>query len=201
MSFILSLDRAVFLAINGVAGEIPLIDGLMRLLVNDYFVPVVLCLFLLGLWFGARASEQRRQNQIGVIAAASGMGITSGFVKISNLLLWRARPFQDMPSVLNTVNRLFYPPHDPSFPSNATAIAFAIATGVWMGNRRAGTLCFIVATFFGFARVYIGVHYPLDVIGGAALGTITSYLFYKAFVLIKPLPRFIFRAMSALHLA
>jgi undecaprenyl-diphosphatase len=61
-------------------------------------------------------------------------------------------------------------PKDPSFPSGHTAIAFACATILSYYRPRWAPAFFLLAVAIGFSRVYVGVHYPLDVLGGAVLG-------------------------------
>ena len=61
-------------------------------------------------------------------------------------------------------------PHSGSFPSGHTTIAFACATVLAGIAPKLAVPCFVLAAAIGFSRIYVGVHYPLDVIGGAALG-------------------------------
>ena len=61
-------------------------------------------------------------------------------------------------------------PKDPSLPSGHTAIAFACATVLSYYRPRWAPAFFLLAVAIGFSRVYVGVHYPLDVLGGAILG-------------------------------
>jgi len=61
-------------------------------------------------------------------------------------------------------------PKDPSFPSGHTTIAFASATVLTFLQPRLGPALFLLAAAIGFSRIYVGVHYPLDVLGGAVLG-------------------------------
>ena len=62
-------------------------------------------------------------------------------------------------------------PTDPSFPSGHAATSFAGATLLsWLAPRLAPWLA-LLAVAISYSRLYVGVHYPLDVLGGAALGT------------------------------
>ena len=67
-------------------------------------------------------------------------------------------------------------PHDASFPSGHAATSFAGATILSFSFPRLAPVFYLLATAVAFSRVYVGVHYPLDVIGGAALGTLVGLL-------------------------
>ena len=61
-------------------------------------------------------------------------------------------------------------PHSGSFPSGHATTAFACAALLAWAAPRLAVPFFILAAAIGFSRIYVGVHYPLDVVGGAALG-------------------------------
>lgn len=91
-------------------------------------------------------------------------------------VIGRVRPyvrFSDL-VVLTTL------PSDTSFPSGHTAASFAVAAGVYMaGWRKAGTALYIFAAMIGFSRMYLGVHFPSDVIGGAIVGVLCAWVIRK----------------------
>jgi membrane-associated phospholipid phosphatase len=67
-------------------------------------------------------------------------------------------------------------PRSHSFPSGHTATAFAGATALSFFFPRAAPAFFVLAAAIGYSRLYVGVHFPLDVLGGAAIGVATALL-------------------------
>ncbi len=65
-------------------------------------------------------------------------------------------------------------PHDASFPSGHAATSFAAATMLSFAFPRLAPFLYVLAAAVAFSRVYVGVHYPLDVIAGAALGVLIA---------------------------
>ncbi len=189
------MDGAIVRWLNGGVGRFAPLDALMEVLVSDYFVPVTGSLLLLGLWLYGRGAD-RLGNQVLTIVGASAIGVASGLTTLVNGLLFRPRPFVDHELVL-----LFYEPTDSSFPSNAAAVGFALATAVFLRHRRTGAALYVLAFLWGFARVYAGVHYPTDVIGGAVLGTATGIAMTLLWRWLIAVPRAILKAMASVYLA
>jgi undecaprenyl-diphosphatase len=67
-------------------------------------------------------------------------------------------------------------PHSDSFPSGHTATSFACATVLSALVPRAAPAFYVLALAIGYSRIYVGVHWPLDVVGGAVLGIATALL-------------------------
>ncbi|HKC05174.1 MAG TPA: phosphatase PAP2 family protein [Patescibacteria group bacterium] len=70
-------------------------------------------------------------------------------------------------------------PTDGAFPSEHTTLAFALATTIFMHDRKVGWLFLIGALVVGVARVFANVHYPVDILGGAFLGTMIAVIVEK----------------------
>ena len=176
------IDAALFLAINGWVGYWPWLDWLMHLLVNDYFMPVTMSLVLVALWFSGSTAAQRGVNQRAALYAIMAQFIANALIATSNNLYYRQRPFIDHPAHL-----LFYRPTDSSFPANSVAVAFTFATAIWLMNRKLGVVLYVFATIFAFARVFCGVHYPLDILGGVAFGLVGGWLGVRLGRWLEPL--------------
>ena len=189
-------DEILFLWLNGWVGQSPKLDAVVGWIVSDYLVPVSAALVLLGLWLVGDSKATRMRNQISVIVALAAMGLASWAVFISNALYFRDRPFTD-----HEVSLLFYRPTDSSFPSNPAAAMFAIAAAVWVFNRHIGLALFLGAGLYGLARVYAGVHYPLDIVAAALIGVVAAYLAFKLKDLLEPLPTMAIKAARILCLA
>jgi undecaprenyl-diphosphatase len=165
-----SIDRALFNVLNGIALRWGPLDTLIRVLMNDYVLTTALALVLFGLWFTGSAQE-REDHQKALFRSVTAVGLGNGVVKALNLVYYRSRPFAFEP-----VRLLFYRPSDSSFPSNATLVGFALATVVWYANRRAGRLMYVVAATLALTRVIGGVHFPADIVAGALMGVCAAYV-------------------------
>jgi undecaprenyl-diphosphatase len=121
---------------------------------------IALALILCALW--------RRWGVLGLtivsvaLADASALGLKTAFD--------RERP----PSRYPEPDPLVPVPHDASFPSGHAATSFAAATILSFAFPRLAVPFVVLALAVGFSRVYVGVHYPLDIVGGAAVGVLVA---------------------------
>lgn len=172
-----SVDADLVIWLNGLSGNVKVFDDLMRLVASDYLMPLSFSLAMLGLWFSGKNPAERVRYQITMLIAISALSLSNIVVWLINISWDRPRPFVEHGDELNL---LFYPPTDPSFPANPVAVGFAAAAAAWSINHKFGWWMFAAASLFGFSRLYAGVFYPTDIIGGAVVGIavfiFTSYL-------------------------
>src|SRR3990167_10698175 len=109
------------------------------------------------------------------VAIGSALVARLGIVALIKWLYVHPRP--DL--VLEKINAIVVPGAGNSFPSGHTSFAFALATGVYLYDKKMGKWYFAAATLIGFARIFIGVHWPLDILAGVAVGILTTIACYK----------------------
>jgi len=85
------------------------------------------------------------------------------------------RPFVD----LNIIS--LYPDIGFSFPSEHMAVFVSLAVALYFINKKAGIIFFIIAILIGLSRIVVGVHYPLDILGGLFVGFLIGIIFIKIF--------------------
>lgn len=154
-----SAERAVFNAINGLPGWL-----YRPMLTAQYLGVLAIPLIVAG---GALVWRRWR------LAAALALVVPCklGLEWVAKLLVHRQRPGTTVPgAILRGV------PHAGlSFPSGHAIITFAIAgLLVLVLPRLWGLVAFVLAAGNGLARVYLGAHNPLDVVGGAAIGLVIA---------------------------
>jgi undecaprenyl-diphosphatase len=113
---------------------------------------------------GAAHAAWRRAS----VAALLSAGLALAIGKVISELVDRARPFVAHPE---SVHLFSGHAADPSFPSDHATAAFAIAMAIFLRKRSWGIVALVAATLLSIGRVAIGVHYPSDVLAGAALGS------------------------------
>ena len=70
-------------------------------------------------------------------------------------------------------------PRDPAFPSTHTAITFALSVTIFFHHKKIGFAMLLMSLAIGIARVAAGVHYPIDILGGAVIGSLVSIVIHK----------------------
>jgi undecaprenyl-diphosphatase len=146
-------------------------DGVEDPLVAYINVSEALFVVTLVLVFLFANGERLRIWRRAALAAALSAGVALAIGKVISELVDRARPFVVDPHGVHTFSGHAA---DPGFPSDHATGAFAIAMAIWLRNRVAGTVALIAAAVLSVGRVAIGVHFPSDVLAGAALGCLAA---------------------------
>ena len=196
MAILEKADKATVIWLNAWVNQFPILDSIAKVVVSDYLVPVLMALVLLGLWFTGKNALAVERNQRGVITATLSIIKANLTVEFINIFVFRTRPFDTLDLI-----EFFYRPTDSSFPANPAAFGFATAFGIWMWNRHAGTALLIAASLFSLCRIYAGVFYPSDVIGGAAIGVTSGILSGILLRRIEPIPTKFLNLARRLYLA
>ncbi|QMU80697.1 phosphatase PAP2 family protein [Streptacidiphilus sp. PB12-B1b] len=182
-----SIDWTLVSGINGLARDLPSwLDSALSFL-GEYGVPLASVLMIAVAWGWAR----RRPDAPAAVAGVLWAGLASGLALVLNIpvrgLVQRQRPFVAHPGQLDLLTN-----HQAngSFASDHATFTMAVAVGLLLVNRRFGLIAGGLAAVEGFLRVFMGVHYPTDVVGGYALGTATVLLLAPlAMAVLVPLVR------------
>jgi undecaprenyl-diphosphatase len=166
------MDYSLYKIINGLTGN-SAADPFVRLLANDLSALLVV---LVALTFLAPWAIRRQERRSGAVLATASAGLSLLLNQPIAHLVDRARPYLAHPS---HAHLLIARSHDPSFPSDHATGAFALAFGIWLYDRTLGTILLALATILSFARVYVGTHYPADVVGGALIGMAVVAALYR----------------------
>ncbi|MCL1983393.1 MAG: phosphatase PAP2 family protein [Clostridiales bacterium] len=165
------MDAGILYAIQQLTGP-PWLDGLMAGLSwigNNGMIWILLAVFLL-IYPKTRIS-----------GAACAVALLLSLL-LCNLILKnmvaRLRPYD----VLSWLQPLVPPLTDFSFPSGHASASFAAATAIALSGmgKRWVVPAFALAALISFSRLYTGMHYPTDVLGGAALGVLCGILAWLA---------------------
>ena len=175
----IGFDTRLFYAINSLAAHGPWIDWAMALVAQ--YGPVVFGLALLVQW--SLPGEGRRERRRRVVLGALGAAVALSLAQVVGLAYFRPRPFMVLPGV----HLLLGHGPDTSFPSDHATISSASAYLLAMESPWWAAGSWALVALIGFARVFAGVHYPLDVIGGIVLGYTVACGMYRGRELLQSL--------------
>ncbi|MFJ8542943.1 phosphatase PAP2 family protein [Streptomyces sp. NPDC093586] len=189
-------DVELLYDINGLAKDAPhWFDRVMEF-VGEYGLLFAIVLLVLWCWWGVR--RRGGADAASSVAALVWAPLAAGIAVLVNVpirgFVERPRPFKDHDGLEVLVSGK----DDFSFVSDHATLVMALAVALFVANRKFGIGAIVLALFGGFARVYMGVHYPTDVIGGFALGTAVALLLSPvAMALLTPLVKAVERSPRA----
>lgn len=180
------MDVALFRLINDLAGKNSLFDtfgifaasGLIFVLAAFALVPMLL-----------RRSKGMAFAAQSFLAAGTGWAIS----ELIGFFFFRPRPFVALAGVTKLIDRGSW---ERSFPSGHATVAFVFAMSLLLYAHKARSsflralsyVAVALAVLVALGRVFVGVHYPLDVLGGAVLGTLAAVAVFVIGRAVRPKP-------------
>lgn len=172
------LDKSIFFFVNKTLGY-PFLDLLMR-----FFSSVWVWVGIFGAVLFYAIIKKKWLLILFLFYVVFSIGIIDAFVsQIIKPWVSRLRPcreFLDMVRIVNNCAGVY------GFPSNHATNSFTVSTmlGIFLKDTSVQKFLIIIASLICISRVYIGVHYPSDVIFGALIGAIWGYVMYKIFIFV-----------------
>ncbi len=160
------LNTALFLFINQFAGKNLLIDDLA--IIAAKYMPLIIIIGLGYLWI---KNQNKRRDIVLYAVYAAIIGLTLNY--IIGIFYFHPRPFT-IP-----IGTLLFPyTSDSSFPSDHATLMFSVS---WIliyfkETRSFGYLFLILGFIGGFARVFSGIHFPLDIAGSFVVAIISAFI-------------------------
>lgn len=173
--FLLNLDRKLFYLINHSLSN-RFFDWIMPYMrYPQFWIPVYVFIFIFCLW------RYKKEGVLIILLLLATVGVSDfGSASIAKPAFKRLRPCND-PAMAQTIISRIPCGTGYSFPSSHASNHFAIAVflisvfhkrwrGIWFW-------ALLWASIVCFAQIYVGVHYPIDILTGALFGTLVGYLF------------------------
>jgi undecaprenyl-diphosphatase len=172
-------DQSIIHFLNSFAHHSRILDAVMVQICNNVLINggVLMAMFW---WAWMKDGEQRREDRellAGNIVAIAFAVVLGRLLALS--LPYRERPIHEprlhfqLPYGLHPATLI----HWSSFPSDHSVLTFCIVTGLWMVSRRLGIVAAVYGLGINIPRIYVGIHYPTDVVAGIVLGVAMGYLF------------------------
>ncbi|MFN8179122.1 MAG: phosphatase PAP2 family protein [bacterium] len=164
MSHLAALDTQVFLLVNRHWVH-PILDVVMVAVTTFklWRLPLVAVLLLV-------LARGKTPTRLAILSAVLAVGVSDQLVANGvKPVFERARPFEVIPLARKLVDA-----HDASFPSAHAANTFAAGVFLALRFRKMRWWILVLPALVAYSRVYVGVHYPSDVLAGALLGALVG---------------------------
>jgi len=165
------MDNFLLHQLNQFAGRWNTVDYLVIFIAG--WLPYLAAILLFWLFLKKENFGKTAFFKIG-FSIITALIIRFPIVWFIQLFVNRQRPFVVDEKVVNILS------HDPSksFPSGHATFFFTLAAMLFLLDRKLGSLLFLVVILMGIARIFAGVHWPSDILAGAAIGIATGSLIY-----------------------
>lgn len=163
----MELNIDLFRMINDLGKQFPAVNPTM-VIIAEYMV-FFLALSVILFWF-----TRINKNRMMVICGGVTFILAEIIGKMAGKIHSNHQPFAE----LSNVNKLIEKAVDNSFPSDHTILFFSFCVTFWLFKRGWGFLWILLAFLVGISRIWVGVHYPADVLVGAVISTLAASVVY-----------------------
>ncbi|MEE6450781.1 phosphatase PAP2 family protein [Gottfriedia acidiceleris] len=175
------MNYSIFKLINSFAGIWPVLDNVMILLSKSAILIVLGLLCYLWIQKGSERKHTAFYIVLTLILALGGNFIIHQFY-------YHARPF-----VNHHVTKLISHSSDSSFVSDHGTLVFSTSLILLLRKDRLGLISLVWAILVGISRIFVGVHYPFDIIGAFILAGIVAIIVLKTSSLTEPLMKILLK--------
>ncbi|MBO1583251.1 undecaprenyl-diphosphatase [Bacillus sp. XF8] len=178
-----SINNFLFRSINDLGFHLTVLNPVM-VFMAEYGV------FLLAIWMILHWFFTKKKVRVRTVLAGSLLAFLFSEVigKMLGKFIAHPQPFATLPNV----NQLISHEIDNSFPSDHTILFFSICMMLFLGSQSSKRVSYLIAaTIVGFSRIWVGVHYPIDVLAAAFIGIFVSIILYPVITHSKILIRII----------
>lgn len=185
-----ALNENIFYFLNSFTGQSIFLD-LSFIFLGEFLVFLIIIFYVL--FFAKRIWADKKIEIKEFFIYFSGAFSAWVLAKIIKLLIPAERPFSALSGVnqpiipkgefsnLESVRELLVESAYSSFPSGHATLSFALAFSVFYYDKKIGSLFLLLALGIALGRVFVGVHFPLDVLVGGFLGFVVSFFFWRVF--------------------
>ena len=161
------MNNNLFRMVNDIGKEFTFINFPM-VIIAEYTV-FFLAIFVILFWF-----TKNKENKIMLICGGIAFILAETMGKVAGLLHFNKQPF----AVLSNTNQLIDKAINNSFPSDHTILFFSFCMSFWLFKKGKWIVWVLLAILVGVSRIWVGVHYPLDVLVGAFIGITSAVIIY-----------------------
>ncbi|MET4561077.1 undecaprenyl-diphosphatase [Lysinibacillus parviboronicapiens] len=161
------INNQLFRTVNSLGKEYQHLN-LPMIIIAEYTV-FFLAIFVILLWF-----TKNKEHKIMLICGSIAFILAEIVGKLAGLLHFNHQPF----AVLSNTNQLIEKAVDNSFPSDHTILFFSFCMTFWLFKKGTWFGWILLAILVGVSRIWVGVHYPLDVFVGAVIGITCASIIY-----------------------
>ena len=181
MNYILQLDYQIFKFINVWTGHWLFFDylAIFMAVYSIFIIAGIIAIWWLKL---PKTKSSKLWPMVGkrkwlIFGTVAGASVVAELInQILGFIKFRQRPFLSL-----NIHQLIGHLPEKSFPSDHAAVAFAASMAVYFYNKKLGAVLFTISFLMSLARIYVGAHYPLDILVGMFLGICIAYVSYKLF--------------------